>query len=129
MAVEEKGTPPRVAVAQNPATQSLGEVRDADNTDDNDQSVFFLDELVERCTLATRSDAATESPHTGSSEWAGFRTAPELLEVRMCRTFPAHARQLSVTVGRWPRSVHTVVFGRFFCCVIIVHSATRCYIG
>lgn len=108
MAVEEKDTPPRDAVPQHLTTQALGEVGHAD-TDDSDQSVFFLDELVERCTLATRSDAATESPHTGSSEWAGFRTAPDLLEVSMCRTFPAYTRQPSVAVGRWPRSVYIVV--------------------
>lgn len=42
----------------------------------------LLDELLARCSAATKSDAATESSHTGSSEWAGFKTNPELLEVR-----------------------------------------------
>ena len=41
----------------------------------------LLDELLVRCAEATKSDAATESSHTGSSEWAGFKTNPELLEV------------------------------------------------
>lgn len=53
-----------------------------DDCGGSNNKLTFLDELIERCTEATRSNAATESPHTGSSEWAGFRTTPELLKVR-----------------------------------------------
>lgn len=42
-----------------------------------------FEELLRKCTEATSSDGATESPHTGSSEWAGFRTKPHLLEVHL----------------------------------------------
>lgn len=45
----------------------------------------YLDELVAACTEATTGPGAMESPHTGSSEWAGFRTTKELLEVRSLR--------------------------------------------
>lgn len=41
----------------------------------------FLEELVAKCTEATRGPGAMESPHTGSSEWAGFRTTKPLLDV------------------------------------------------
>ncbi|CAM9664582.1 unnamed protein product, partial [Choristocarpus tenellus] len=40
----------------------------------------ILEELLDRCKEATRSKGAMESSHTGSSEWAGFRTTPELLQ-------------------------------------------------
>jgi len=46
------------------------------------ERLSLLDELLARCAEATTSDAATESSHTGSSEWAGFKTNPVLLEVR-----------------------------------------------
>lgn len=49
---------------------------------DGEGELSLLDELLERCAEATKSDAAAESSHTGSSEWAGFKTAPALLEVR-----------------------------------------------
>ena len=51
----------------------------------NDNKLFF-DELLHSCTEATSSDGATESVHTGSSEWAGFRTKPDLLEVGWIET-------------------------------------------
>lgn len=51
------------------------------DSDEPADGISFLDELLERCTDATRSDGAIESSHTGSSEWAGFKTTPELLEV------------------------------------------------
>lgn len=46
------------------------------------ESASFLEELVNRCAEATRTDGSLESSHTGSSEWAGFKTTPQLLEVR-----------------------------------------------
>lgn len=53
------------------------------NEDDAHQYVSFLDELLARCTEATRPGVAMESPHTGSSEWAGFRTTKSLLDVSL----------------------------------------------
>lgn len=46
------------------------------------EDASLLDELLMRCAEATKSDTARDSSHTGSSEWAGFKTAPALLEVR-----------------------------------------------
>ncbi|CAM9981693.1 unnamed protein product [Ectocarpus sp. 6 AP-2014] len=60
---------------------------------DGDGKLTLLDELLERCAEATKSDAAAESSHTGSSEWAGFKTAPELLEG--VRAVLSRARQRS----------------------------------
>lgn len=55
---------------------TVGKVGSGEPTD----GISFLDELLERCAEATKSDGAIESSHTGSSEWAGFKTTPELLE-------------------------------------------------
>ncbi|CBN77853.1 vesicle-fusing ATPase [Ectocarpus siliculosus] len=60
---------------------------------DGEGELTLLDELLERCAEATKSDAAAESSHTGSSEWAGFKTAPELLEG--VRAVLSRARQRS----------------------------------
>lgn len=45
------------------------------------KEMSLLGELLARGAEATKSGGATESSHTGSSEWAGFKTAPNLLEV------------------------------------------------
>lgn len=60
---------------------------------EGDEGESLLDELLARCAEATKSDAATESSHTGSSEWAGFKTSPELLEVS-CRCLYWHRHGL-----------------------------------
>eukprot|EP00904_Undaria_pinnatifida_P002545 jgi/Undpi1/12291/HiC_scaffold_5.g01967.m1 len=60
-----------------PSTVTVGGVNDNGPIDGD---LCFLDELVGRCTEATRRDGAVESSHTGSSEWSGFKTTPELLE-------------------------------------------------
>ncbi|CAM9977561.1 unnamed protein product, partial [Ectocarpus sp. 12 AP-2014] len=60
---------------------------------DGEGELTLLDELLERCAEATKSDAAAESSHTGSSEWAGFKTAPALLEG--VRAVLSRARQRS----------------------------------
>ncbi|CAN0262415.1 unnamed protein product [Ectocarpus fasciculatus] len=60
---------------------------------DGEGGLSLLDELLERCAEATKSDAAAESSHTGSSEWAGFKTAPALLEG--VRAVLSRARQRS----------------------------------
>ncbi|CAM9425159.1 unnamed protein product [Ectocarpus sp. 13 AM-2016] len=60
---------------------------------DGEGELSWLDELLERCAEATKSDAAAESSHTGSSEWAGFKTAPALLEG--VRAVLSRARQRS----------------------------------
>lgn len=59
-------------------TSSLGGPEKTTNV-----TTSLFEELLRKCTEATSSDGATESPHTGSSEWAGFRTKPHLLEVHM----------------------------------------------
>lgn len=62
------------------------------SSDEPADGTSFLDELLERCTEATKSDGALESSHTGSSEWAGFKTTPELLEASAgcyCRIYVA----------------------------------------
>lgn len=67
------------------AEDSSSTQADGLNVPDTDgENESLLDELLARCSQATKSDAATESSHTGSSEWAGFKTDPELLEVRAC---------------------------------------------
>lgn len=64
------------------APNTAAEGRGAGVPDDGEgERESLLDELLARCSAATKSDAATESSHTGSSEWAGFKTSPELLEV------------------------------------------------
>ena len=65
-----------------PHNNSDGDPSTVDNVggDEPADGISFLDELLERCAAATRSDGAIESSHTGSSEWAGFKTTPELLE-------------------------------------------------
>lgn len=54
----------------------------SDDADGGGAEMSLLDELLARGAEATKSGGATESSHTGSSEWAGFKTAPDLLEVR-----------------------------------------------
>lgn len=63
--------------ASNAATEGRSVVPE----DGGGEGESLFDELLARCAAATKSDAATESSHTGSSEWAGFKTNPELLEV------------------------------------------------
>lgn len=53
----------------------------SDDISEGESFESFLDELVAKCTEATRGPGAMESPHTGSSEWAGFRTTKPLLDV------------------------------------------------
>lgn len=52
-----------------------------DTTEGDGTEMSLLDQLLARGAEATKSGGATESSHTGSSEWAGFKTAPDLLEV------------------------------------------------
>ncbi|CAN0110833.1 unnamed protein product [Discosporangium mesarthrocarpum] len=72
-----------------------GELPGEDATDTSDDKGTFLDELLDRCREATRSKGAMESTHTGSSEWAGFRTTPELLQgvsSTLARAYPRSRR-------------------------------------
>lgn len=73
----------------------------------------FLDELVARCGEATRGPGAMESPHTGSSEWAGFRTTQTLLNVSTtiskCRAYILVARKYLLA------AIKCADFGKFAC--------------
>lgn len=69
--------PGRAAVDRETASMSS----DTESSPDQEEDTSFLAELLARCDAATRSGAATESNHSGSSEWAGFRTTKSLLEV------------------------------------------------
>lgn len=72
--------------ASNSDSEIAGTNTSAESNDENNdahQYPSFLDELLLRCAEATRPGAAMESPHTGSSEWAGFRTTKCLLDVSL----------------------------------------------
>eukprot|EP00752_Nemacystus_decipiens_P008443 g7547.t1 len=75
------------------APDKVAEGRGGVIPDGEGESEGLLEELLARCSEATKSDAATESSHTGSSEWAGFKTNPELLEG--VRAVLSRARQRS----------------------------------
>lgn len=73
----------------------------SDDADGGGAEVSLLEELLARGAEATKSGGATESSHTGSSEWAGFKTAPDLLEVRNCSWTAVEVQQCVEVPGRF----------------------------